>query len=56
MLTTQQAMKYLSVSMSTIHKWIKLGKIPAHRVGRNWRFYKDELDTWVKSGNAQFED
>jgi hypothetical protein len=26
--------------------------MPAHRVGRNWRFKLSEIDEWVRSGGA----
>ena len=55
MFNTQQARNYLSVSMSTIHKWVKNGEIPCHRLGRNWRFYKEELDQWVLNGGAAYK-
>jgi excisionase family DNA binding protein len=53
MLTTEQARKYLNVSLSTIHKWIHAGKIPCHRLGRNWRFWKHELDEWIAAGGPE---
>ena len=33
-------------------RWLEKGKIPAHRVGKQWRFKPSEVDEWVKSGNA----
>lgn len=31
----------------TIRKWAEKGKIPAHKVGREWRFPKEEIDRWL---------
>lgn len=43
---------YLGVSNDTVYKWIDTREMPAHRMGRLWKFKKDEVDAWVKSGGA----
>jgi excisionase family DNA binding protein len=43
---------HLRVSKETVYRWLEKGKIPAHRVGKQWRFKASEVDEWVKSGNA----
>ncbi len=46
---------YLGVTKDTIRNWIrKSGKsdIPAHKVGRQWKFKLSEVDEWVKSGKS----
>ena len=43
---------YLGVSKDTIRNWIKKSGIPAHKIGREWKFKKSELDDWVKSGRS----
>ena len=44
--------EYLDVSTITIYRWLEKGKIPAHRVGKQWRFKSSEIDAWVISGDA----
>jgi excisionase family DNA binding protein len=44
--------KYLGVSNDTLYKWIDRHEMPAHRMGRLWKFKKDEVDQWVKAGGA----
>jgi len=44
--------KYLGVSNDTVYKWIDKQGMPAHRMGRLWKFKKNEVDDWVKSGGA----
>jgi excisionase family DNA binding protein len=34
------------------YKWISEKHMPAHKVGRLWKFKKEEIDEWVKSGSA----
>ena len=49
-LTTEEVLEYLHVNLRTVYRLIKAGKIPAVRVGRQWRFRKVDLDVWL---NAQ---
>jgi len=42
-LTTDEAMQYLRVSKPTLLKQIRLGKLRATKVGREWRFLQSEL-------------
>ena len=44
--------EYLGVSRDTVFKWIETKNMPAHKMGRQWKFKVDEVDEWVKTGNA----
>jgi len=44
--------KHLGVSNDTVYKWIDKFDMPAHRLGRLWKFKKAEVDAWVKSGGT----
>ena len=44
--------EYLGVSRDTVFKWIETKNMPAHKMGRQWKFKVDEVDDWVKNGNA----
>lgn len=44
--------KHLGVSSDTVYRWIDRHNMPAHRMGRLWKFKKDEVDAWVKAGGA----
>jgi excisionase family DNA binding protein len=46
-LTTDEVLAYLQVNLRTVYRLIKAGKIPAVRVGRQWRFRKRDLDAWL---------
>lgn len=46
-LTTEEVLEYLQVNLRTIYRLIKAGKIPAARVGRQWRFRKRDIDAWL---------
>ena len=44
--------KHLGVSNDTVYRWIDKHSMPAHRMGRFWKFKKIEVDEWVKAGGA----
>lgn len=43
---------YLGVSNDTVYRWIEKQDMPAHRVGRLWKFKKEQVDAWVEAGGA----
>ena len=43
---------HLGVSKETIYRWLERGRIPAHRVGRLWKFKPTEVDEWIIRGGA----
>lgn len=47
--------EHLGVSKDTVYTWIAKRSMPAHKVGRLWKFQKAEVDTWVKAGGASDE-
>lgn len=51
-----EAAEYLGVNKDTIRNWIRSDtEIPAHKIGRQWKFKKSELDDWVISGRSAIE-
>jgi excisionase family DNA binding protein len=48
-LTTEEVLEYLQVNLRTVYRLIKAGRIPAVRVGRQWRFRKSDIDAWLDS-------
>lgn len=44
--------KYLGISRDTAIKWINEKDMPAHKIGRLWKFKTDEVDEWVHSGGT----
>jgi excisionase family DNA binding protein len=44
--------RHLGVSKDTVYAWIAEKGMPAHRVGRLWKFQAGEVDGWVRSGGS----
>jgi excisionase family DNA binding protein len=47
-----ELLEYLDVSRESVLRWIKHNNMPAHKVGRVWKFKFSEVDEWVRSGGA----
>lgn len=56
-ISLEEAADYLGVKPVTLREWIRKqdeNKIPAHKIGKQWKFKKSELDQWIKSGKSAF--
>ena len=51
-LSVDEIAAYLGIKRDTVYKWIDGRKMPAHKVGRLWKFRREEVDDWVRSGGA----
>ncbi len=48
-----EAAEHLGVKASTLRAWVNKNKgIPAHRIGKFWKFKLSELEEWVTSGKS----
>lgn len=54
-LGVEEIAEHLGVSKDTVYAWIAKRSMPAHRVGRLWKFQKQEVDAWIKKGGASDE-
>ena len=58
-LNIKDVAKYLDVHTTTIYKYAKAGKIPAFKIGSDWRFHKKFIDQWIEdqmTGNGKSHD
>ena len=55
-LTAKEVADYLRCHISTVYRLAKTGKLPGFRLGADWRFREDALQSWLdvelKSENA----
>jgi len=54
-LSVDEIAQYLGVKRDTVYKWINRKQMPAHKVGRLWKFRRHEIDEWVTSGKGSSE-
>jgi excisionase family DNA binding protein len=47
-LTVSMVARYLRCHPATIYRLLKLGQIPAFKIGSDWRFQKSVIERWVK--------
>jgi excisionase family DNA binding protein len=47
--------RHLGVAKDSIYRWIDRRGLPAHRIGRLWKFKISEVDEWVRGGHADSE-
>ena len=52
-ISVAEVAQHLGVARDTVYRWIDSRGMPAHRVGRFWKFQLAEVDAWVKSGEAE---
>ena len=51
-LSVDEIAAYLGIKRDTVYNWIAKKQMPAYRMGRLWKFRKEDVDEWVKSGGA----
>jgi excisionase family DNA binding protein len=48
LLSVDDVCEYLGISRDTAYKWIETRGLPAYRLGRLWKFKREEVDNWVE--------
>ncbi len=43
---------HLGVAKDSVYRWIEKKGLPAHKMGRLWKFKVSEVDEWVREGGA----
>jgi excisionase family DNA binding protein len=51
-LSVEDIAAHLGISKETVYRWLEKRRIPAHRVGKLWKFKTSEVDRWVMDGGA----
>ena len=50
-LSVTEICTYLGIKRDTVYKWISKRQLPAHRIGKLWKFKMSEVDEWVRNGS-----
>lgn len=54
--SVEEVAKHLGVAKDSVYRWIDHRALPAHRIGRLWKFKLSEVDAWVRAGGAGTDD
>lgn len=54
--SVEQIAEHLGVRRDSIYRWIDAKGLPAHRIGRLWKFKVSEVDDWVRGCGARDDD
>lgn len=52
LLTLGEVSSFLKVPKSTIYKLARERRLPGHKVGKHWRFVREEIESWVQSAGV----
>jgi excisionase family DNA binding protein len=50
--SVEDVAKHLGVVKDSVYRWIEHRRLPAHKIGRLWKFKLSEVDKWVRVGGA----
>lgn len=50
--SVEEVAVHLGLAPDTVYRWIDRRHMPAHRIGKLWKFKLSEVDEWVRSGDA----
>jgi len=51
-MTAKEVAEYLNIHPLTVHKHAREGKIPAFKIGTDWRFHRKYIERWIKEKSA----
>ncbi|MGP0595100.1 helix-turn-helix domain-containing protein [Nitrospira sp. T9] len=52
LLTLSEVSTFLKVPKSTIYKLARERRLPGHKVGKHWRFVREEIESWVQNAGG----
>ena len=54
--SVDEVAKHLGIVTDTVYRWIESKSLPAHRVGRLWKFKLSQVDAWIEAGGAAVDE
>jgi excisionase family DNA binding protein len=54
--SVEDVAKHLGVAKDSVYRWIDTHSLPAHKIGRLWKFKLTEVDEWVRAGGVDATD
>jgi excisionase family DNA binding protein len=53
LMNIQEAAAFLGVNEEVLRRWARDGRLPAGKLGREWRFSRRQLIAFVEAGGTQ---
>lgn len=53
--SVDEVSQHLGIARDTVYRWRENKGLPAHRIGRLWKFKLSEIDDWVRAEGADEE-
>ena len=53
LMTIKQVAEYLQLGPTTIYNYAQKRKIPGIKVGRNWRFRREDIESWLEDNRRR---
>ncbi|MFH0738648.1 MAG: helix-turn-helix domain-containing protein [Candidatus Omnitrophota bacterium] len=47
-MTAKDVAEYLQLHLLTVHRYAREGKIPAFKIGTDWRFHRKYIEKWIR--------
>jgi excisionase family DNA binding protein len=47
LMNVKEVAELLQVNVTTVYAWAQDGRMPAIKLGRNWRFRRSDLEAWL---------
>ncbi len=54
--SVEEVAKHLGVAKDSIYRWIEQRGLPAHKLGRLWKFKLSMIDEWVQTSGTSAQD
>ena len=48
-MTVRELSQYLKLDKMTIYKMVKENRMPAAKIGHQWRFFQEDIENWIRS-------
>lgn len=53
--SVEEVAEHLGVARDTVYRWIDHKGLPAHKIGRLWKFKLSDVDQWVRARGARVD-
>lgn len=47
-MSMEEACEFLRITKPTLYKYVRIGQVPAIKMGRKWKFHRETLNDWLK--------